>query len=68
MLYCWLQLTGGMGVPEPWVEGAVVCVAVLLQAVSPATAAPIAARMMRFNSCSVRGVGAYEGEYTTSTQ
>ena len=66
VLYCWLQLTGTRALP--WLAGAAVGGAVWLQAVSPAMAAPAAARMMRFNTCSVRSVAPYQGEYTTSTQ
>ena len=66
VLYCWLQLTGTRTLP--WLAGAAVGAAAWLQEVNPATAAAAAARMMRFNTCSVRSVAPYQGEYTTSTQ
>src|SRR5215831_2833729 len=46
--YCWLQLTGGMGVPDPWLAGAALGAAEWLHAVSPMTAAPAAARARHF--------------------
>lgn len=64
--YWCLQLTGTETVL--WLACGAVGAAVLLHAVSPMTAAPAAARAIRFNSISVRGTADHDGEYTRSTQ
>ena len=66
VLYCWLQLTGTRTLG--WLAGAAAGAAAWVQAVSPAAAATATTGMMRFNTCSVRGVAPCQGEYTTSTQ